>query len=300
MVLPASGSISMSSIASEFGLSGQVSLSDLRGVGVENLTPSSGPISFSDFHSKERSRLNVDLRAYPDPVDSDEWVDEKNNLVFTTSVFNLNHYTDSQGIKYWSFDGYEKQFRNEDIPEFHSGNITIEVWYNPSLFIATDGDTTQALVNIGSSALVADINMITVHPSGYYGRAQVRVGGNGGVQASQMLYRGNWYHIVGTYEVASSTSRPTKIYINGQLRGTSDYGTDVNSIETSSDTFPVSIGNYYANSNSTRNSFQANGKIGTCRIYDGCLTQQQVYNNWNRTRSYYAQGAPSSAPIYGY
>ena len=300
MVLPASGQLSMSSIRSEFGLDGQVSLSDLRGVGVENLTPSSGAISFSDFHSKERSRLNVDLRAYPNPADSSEWVDEKNNLVFSKSVSNLNHYTDSRGIKYWWLDGSQNHFRHEDIPQFHSGNITIETWFNPSSFVSEDGDTSQHIVNIGSSALVADIKLITTHPSGYYGKAQMRVGGNGGIQSSQTLYRGNWYHIVGTYEVASSTSRPCKIYINGQLRGTSDYGTDVNTIENSSDTFPVSIGNYYFNSNSTSNSYQAKGRIGTVRIYDGCLSQQQVVDNWYRSRFNYRQGSYTPAPIYGY
>lgn len=308
MVLPASGSISMSSIRSEFGLSGQVSLSDLRNKGVLSKTPSSGPISFSDFYSKRNSELLVDLRA--SPYDESAMIWSWNDQSTYGHVFYQDNYQhgptyNSVGstLKYFTLDGTNDFFRSDGgISQFQSGGVTIEAWYKPNNFKGTDGDTSQFIVNIGSTALIADLRLQSMNSPGTTGRVTMRVGGNGGATPGQFLYAGQWYHIVGTYEVASSTSRPTKLYLNGQVRGASDYGSSAKTIESSTQNYSVSIGNYHASSSSYSNSFQLRGDLGEVRIYDGCLNSGQVNINYMRTRSKYMSNGVSSdlGQVYGY
>ena len=307
MVLPASGSISMSSIRSEFGLSGQVSLSDLRNKGVLSKTPSSGPISLSDFHSKRKSELLVDLRAAP----YDEsamlwyWTDQStygHEFIQPNYSYGPTYNLVGSTLKYFTFDGTNDYFRCDGISQFQSGGVTIEAWYKPNNFKGTDGDTSQFIVNIGSTALIADLRLQSMNSPGTTGRVTMRVGGNGGATPGQFLYAGQWYHIVGTYEVASSTSRPTKLYLNGQVRGSSDYGSSAKSIESSTQNYSVSIGNYESASSNHLNSFQLRGDLGEVRIYDGCLNSGQVNINYMRTRSKYMSNGVSSdsGQVYGY
>ena len=192
MVLPAGGPISFSDIRSEFGLTGSVSLNDLRNVGVFTKTPSSGPISFSDFHSKRRSDLMVDLRA-ANYVGMGNWVDQTGDA-FHFLTYGATHNSSGANLKYFTLDGTNDYFRNSGISQFLSGGITIEAWYRANNFKGTDGDTSQFIVNIGSTALIADLRLQSMNTPGTMGRVTMRVGGSGGATPGQYLYPGQWYH----------------------------------------------------------------------------------------------------------
>ena len=108
-------------------------------------------------------------------------------------------------------------------------------------------------------------------------------GRGGGAQSgewiidSEAMNLNQWYHIVCTL----SEERYVKIWRDGVLRGTYDHG--VGNAAFNSAAKAISIGRYVPGGN----SFQYNGKIGQARAYSRSLSNAEIINNFEATRSRY-------------
>lgn len=92
--------------------------------------------------------------------------------------------------------------------------------------------------------------------------------------AFQELSANTWYHVVGTY----ANGQVSTIYVNGEQEARTDFG-NVHAITTSSDNL------YIGGSGGTDRAFD--GNIESFRIYDKALTQAEVLQNYNATKSRY-------------
>ena len=81
---------------------------------------------------------------------------------------------------------------------------------------------------------------------------------------------GQWYHFVGTFDGASTTT----LYVNG----TQDLQRATISIQPTSTTAPIILGKYAGN---------MDGRIGEARIYNRELSATEVSQNYNATRGKY-------------
>ena len=107
------------------------------------------------------------------------------------------------------------------------------------------------------------------------------VGNNGGIGVNNFrrlnsditITFGSWYNIVGT-----NTSGLNKLYVNSQLQSATS---SFNVVTNSSQLF--AIGRVYADFN----SYYHNGSIGNISVYNRQLTDAEVLQNYNATKTRY-------------
>ena len=155
--------------------------------------------------------------------------------------------------------------------------FTLEAWVNTANFTPPGpppGNTGARIMGLGGTGLSGDLHILST------GKLRGR---GGGAQSgewiidSEAMNLNQWYHIVCTL----SEERYVKIWRDGVLRGTYDHG--VGNAAFNSAAKAISIGRYVAGGN----SFQYNGKIGQARAYSRSLSNAEIINNFEATRSRY-------------
>ena len=131
----------------------------------------------------------------------------------------------------------------------------------------------QGFFHIGPGSVGPYINFYS--PGASQPKLRWEVIGNTGssyttILSNTNLTTGQWYHFVGTFNGASTTT----LYVNGsqdvQQTNMSNQPTSLNA--------QVDIGNYAGS---------LNGRLGELRFYNRALTAQEVSQNYNATRSKY-------------
>jgi hypothetical protein len=153
--------------------------------------------------------------------------------------------------------------------EIGSGDIsyTLEAWFK---YNGTPGATTSGWSIIGNSSQYG-IGMQLMGNKVNFGYRS-----NSNFDSTATLSSGNWYHVVCTREAGNSTYL-NRIYINGQWDST--YNTS-NYLYITNTTAEMQIG--WAD---TRITGRYNGDIAAVRLYNTFLTDEQVQQNFNATRS---------------
>ena len=156
--------------------------------------------------------------------------------------------------------------------EIGSGDIsyTLEAWFNYS---GTPGGTTSGWSLIGNASQYG-IGMQLMGNKinfGYRSRSNF--------YSTSTLSAGNWYHVVCTREAGNSTYL-NRIYINGQWDATYNTSNYLNVLNTTAE---MQIG--WAD---TRITGRYNGNIAIAKLYNTFLTDEQVLQNFNATRSRYS------------
>jgi hypothetical protein len=153
--------------------------------------------------------------------------------------------------------------------EIGSGDIsyTLEAWFNYS---GTPGGTTSGWSLIGNASQYG-IGMQLMGNKINFGYRS-----NSNFYSTSTLSAGNWYHVVCTREAGNSTYL-NRIYINGQWDAT--YNTN-NYLDVTNTTVEMQIG--WAD---TRITGRYNGNIAIAKLYNTFLTDEQVLQNYNATKS---------------
>jgi len=153
--------------------------------------------------------------------------------------------------------------------EIGSGDIsyTLEAWFNYS---GTPGETTSGWSLIGNASQYG-IGMQLMGNKINFGYRS-----NSNFDSTSTLSAGNWYHVVCTREAGNSTYL-NRIYINGQWDAT--YNTS-NYLNVTNTTAEMQIG--WAD---TRITGRYNGNIAIAKLYNTFLTDEQVLQNYNATKS---------------
>ncbi|MBN2778681.1 MAG: LamG domain-containing protein, partial [Bacteroidales bacterium] len=168
--------------------------------------------------------------------------------------------------------------------EFDGSNDYITFGSDPSLII-TASVTIEAWVNLETTGQQCFVAGKIKHGNPQYGYGMYINNGNLGGDAGQVTFiagrswfdwpsvRSNarlntneWYHIVGTFD-----GRYLKLYVNGKLDNTYDYGS-VYTINDSGDNFKIGY-----NSNLGSNYFS--GKIDEVRVWNTARTEAQIKTN---------------------
>ena len=207
--------------------------------------------------------------------------DDPGNMWLDQSGKGNNFYTrngDHQPGANWNFDG-TNDFLASVVPFELRRDWTLEGWFKHD---TTDGGffghgTPQ--INQGLHILMADSG--TRIRFGMYGNDRDATGFT--------TSTGVWYHYVFTYDHSTFEK---KLYRDGiELTSTDVSGP---AAYTASG-YSLRVGMTYGSGNSS----PFNGRIGDVRAYAKVLTPAQIQQNYNASKSYYTNEAPSTAPKIG-
>lgn len=197
---------------------------------------------------------------------------ERTNTQAILDISGQNHTVTANSLQYpddgtWSFSNAtndEITVTDNSILRL-SEAITVTGWIRPDAsqnnLYPRVLDKSHYLIHLGQTfpaSLVCNINT-----SG--GLRQTAIGG--------VINSGVWQHIAVSYD-----GQIGKVYVNGELRNTNDFGSVLN-INTSNT--PLVIG---GNTNTDR---QYNGDIAAINIYNTALTDNQILDHFNATRNQY-------------
>jgi hypothetical protein len=193
---------------------------------------------------------------------------------------------------YWEFGGVDDYItldENSDLANI-TGDISIEAWFN----IDTTNDGNRAIWSKGRTpdpgGGTQTYGLLWVSSSNTIGGLLGNLDGSASSVGQTIITAGQWYHVVLTSDGSNN-----RIYINGVLDDTNARTSA--EIYNTNQSGGVSIGRdaRYGN-DATRNW---DGKIGEVRVYPRALTEAQVFQNYNSTKSKYINEAPDTAPKIG-
>ena len=187
---------------------------------------------------------------------------------------------------WWNFDGTDDNIRISRNDFTSSGNInfSIESWFyfdNLPTLATSKGyiwDQSPGAGGIAFRASQAGDLTTFAYPSG----------GGGVVLTSSgvTLQTGQWYHAVSVFE-----TNKVSLYLNGELSNVTN--------ATIASVADVGNTDFFIGCSTPPGSEFMDGRIGAIRIYDRVLTEAQVFQNYNATKSRYINEAPETAPKIG-
>jgi hypothetical protein len=180
------------------------------------------------------------------------------------------------------FDGTNQWCRLIDYPEYRNNtNMSLSVWFNFSSLPTN----TLSLINKGPQDASLNRNYFWLHYTNGATPATKNLwweggGGSGSTDLFQLRY--NWAPNINTWYNVTSTFEPNlvKIYLNGELVISSATTVSIVAANLVSSSYPFAIGTY-------RNNLFYNfpGKINLPMFYRKTLSQQEVLQNFNTTKS---------------
>ena len=191
---------------------------------------------------------------------------------------------------WWDFDGTDNNIRISRNDFTSSGNInfSIESWFYfdtlPTLPTSKGyiWDQSPGAGGIAFRASTAGDLTTFAYPTGGGGVVLT----NSGVT----LQAGQWYHAVSVFE-----TNKVSLYLNGELSNVTN-ATIASVADVGNTDFFIGC----ASDGGTGNGSEfMDGRIGAIRIYDRVLTEAQVFQNYNATKSRYINEAPETAPKIG-
>lgn len=199
------------------------------------------------------------------------WFDIKNNYDFTLTnspLFNSLGYFDFNGTNQYAIIPHDSALKP-------TSELTIEQWLSADDW--TSGDSVNYKTSLSCTQGGGYAHYIW---SGTW-RSYVRVGGSYQIPTFDVSGLTGWHHFVTTFD-----GRYTKLYVDGVLVDTEDLGTSGNVIGYDADNSIV-IGTEAAGTPGAIEAKYWDGKISTTLLYNRALTQMEVLQNYNATKSKY-------------
>lgn len=201
------------------------------------------------------------------------WFDIENNYDFTLSnspTFNAQGYFDFNGTNQYASIPHDSALKP-------TSEITIEQW------LAADDWTAGDVTNFKTAISCTQAGGYAHYIWGGDFRSYVRLGASYRIPIASVssFSAGSWHHFVTT-----SDGRYTKIYVDGVLIDTDDIGTTGNAITYDADN-DIVIGTESGDAPGSVEAKYWDGKISTTLIYDRALTQSEITQNYNSTKSKY-------------
>ena len=191
-----------------------------------------------------------------------------NNLTGTLSA---TTFTDP----YFTYNGTNSTTYTADnsLLEPSSGDFTVEIWVNQSVF----SGSSRVLIGKTDNGLASGWGYgLRTNPAG----ATYFEVGNGTTSLPSPSYNvttNTWYQIVGVWTNIASNS--IELYVNGNSQGSNSHS--FTSVKNT--TSPLYIGSF----NGGQFSQWLNGDVGIVRIYNDALTSSEVLQNFNADKSKY-------------
>jgi hypothetical protein len=191
-----------------------------------------------------------------------------NNLTGTLSA---TTFTDP----YFTYNGTNSTTYTADnsLLEPSSGDFTVEIWVNQSVF----SGSSRVLIGKTDTGLSSGWGYgLRTNPAG----ATYFEVGNGTTSLTSPSYTATtntWYQIVGVWTNIASNS--IELYVNGTSQGSNSHS--FTSVKNT--TSPLYIGSF----NGGQFSQWLNGDVGIVRIYNDALTSSEVLQNFNADKSKY-------------
>lgn len=205
------------------------------------------------------------------------WFDIMGDYDFTlinSPTFSLDGYFDFNGTNQYAITPHNSALKP-------TSGITMEQWVSADDWTA--GDTINYKTSLSCTQGGGYAHYIW---SGVW-KSYVRVGG--GYQTPTFDVSGftGWHHFVTTFD-----GRYTKLYVDGVLVDTEDLGTSGNVIGYDPDNSIV-IGTEAGNSPGAIEEKYWDGKISTTLLYNRALSDSEVLQNYNVTKSKYITLSPT-------
>ena len=241
-----------------------------------------------------------------DASDSNHTITANGNAAIGSEFFNATY--NSPG-GYWEFDGVDDGIKIPRTHLYQTGDeISVEAWINAD---DINDETYQAFFSIGGVVATDRDRMFQMRVANYSGVG----GGVGHIDAlyrnsantawniirtsSPVIANNTWYHVVSTYTYGTGSS--WKIYINGVEQSTTYHAGNGNEdpIQPVDPSIYIGLGEDGRPVFNTGSGEEWLGKIGEVRLYHTALKPQQVFQNYNATKSKYINEAPDTAPKIG-
>ena len=211
---------------------------------------------------------------------------------------------------WWEFDGVDDGIKVPRTHLYQTGDeISVEAWINAGNI---NQQTYQAFFTIGGTSGTLRDRMFQMRVSDYFGSdgyidVLYRNSANDAWQILRTTFpaislNDYWYHVVSTYTYGTGSS--WKIYVNGDERSTTFHTGDGNAdpIQPVDPSIYIGLGEdgrpTYGDDSGTVLE-QWLGKIGEVRLYHRTLSPEQIFQNYNATKSKYLNEAPNTAPKIG-
>lgn len=206
-------------------------------------------------------------------VSGSSWLDISGNSRTVTSGSGIAAADfDKDNGGYWdltqSTSEYFSVSHHDDLHPTDTGGNTFEFWVYPN-----GGNDTQMMAQKQNSNNFD--YYINLHDSlGWELRLYVN-GSQNVCRYNGDKTKGKWYHVV--FTISSNVNPTVKLYLNGELKTTSNF---TGTVDSNSDR-PIEFGRY-----STGNANDFNGRYGCVRYYSKALSASDIGQNYRHGRDY--------------
>ena len=222
----------------------------------------------------------ADLEIHLDPANTGSYSGSGTtyNDLANSNDFTISNATyDEEVGDFFTFDGTGDSITSSASSLSLSAPISIEGWVN-----MPDVSAQQCVWSKYKSGTDDRVFSLYNYAGTLYAISYYESGGGGNtisLTADNVLKDGKWHHFV---HVIDGSVAP-KLYIDGELAGT---GSSSNTNLMDYPAIPIKLGNF----TNGAAAYDLDGKIGQFRLYNTALTQAQVRQNFNFTKSNYPNG----------
>ena len=208
-----------------------------------------------------------------------------NGGVATTSLKTAPTYNDAG---YWVFDGANDYIETGvTSEELLGGEFAVELWFN----VNDIPNSVNRLIEASRSNYVNDLSSINwalfvSGAGGGGGQGILNKYGTGGDQTNNygFVYDGSWHHVVMNHRVGTDAGQNSISSFDIYLDGVNVSSNELDDYDASNSYGFIRVGTDF------------DGNIGEVRIYRRELTPEQVFQNYNSTKTSYLYEAPETSP----